>query len=81
MESFNPIIEQLKKQHFKTFDEFEKTINATYENLINNSPNLPFTRQKYLELYKKVQKQGAEYMFKCITKEMQNMKTIFKEKE
>lgn len=52
-------MEQLKKQHFKTFEEFEKTINTTYENLVSNSPNLPYTRQKYLELYKKVQRQGA----------------------
>ena len=26
LEVFNPIMEQLKKQQFKTFDEFEKTI-------------------------------------------------------
>jgi hypothetical protein len=41
-------MEQLKKQQFKTFDEFEKTISSTYENLVANSPNLPFSRQKYL---------------------------------
>jgi hypothetical protein len=32
-------------------------------------------------LYKKVQKQGAEYMFKCLNKETQNMRSIFEEKE
>jgi hypothetical protein len=80
-EVFNPIIEQLKKQQFKTFDEFEKTISTTYENLINNGPNLPLSKQRFLELYKKVQKQGADYMFKCLNKEITNMKAIFKEKE
>ncbi len=49
--------------------------------MVANSPNLPFTKQKYLELYKKVQRQGAEYIFKCLSKEIQNMKSIFKEKE
>jgi hypothetical protein len=34
-----------------------------------------------LELYKKVQKQGADYMFKNLTKEIQNFKIMFKEKE
>jgi hypothetical protein len=48
LEAFNPIIEQLKKQHFKTFEEFEKTINSTYENLINTTKNVPLMRQKFL---------------------------------
>lgn len=34
-----------------------------------------------MELYKKVQKQGADYMFKNLTKEIQNFKIMFKEKE
>jgi hypothetical protein len=28
-----------------------------------------------------VQKQGADYIFKCLNKEIVNMKSIFKEKE
>jgi hypothetical protein len=41
-------MEQLKKQQFKTFDEFEKTISTAYDNLTTNGPNLPLTKQRFL---------------------------------
>lgn len=68
LKNVNPMKLKLNNHEYKSYPEFEKELNLTFDRITKDGPKLHSHKVVYTEAMRKFSAQGAEFLFKNFTK-------------